>query len=315
MMAIKWGVYLRQPDWNLQQLKDYVNKVEDLGYHGIYTNDHLIGFDKNRNFKEPYLEAWTYISMILGWTSKIHTGHTVLCQSFRSPMLLAKMISSLDFLSDGRFDLLLGAGWNEKEYSAYGIPFPAVKTRYLQLEEYVQILKTMFDPNIEEWDFKGEFWHLKQNRNFPKPSRKIPIHIGGTMPKITKLAAKIGDGFNTVGSIDDSIKIFELYDKEVKELGFTPESKIKSFFGSIRIFKEEKDILVFAKDIISKSPKLEGKNPEEIIAKNFWGTPEDLASKLRNFIDKTDVKFFQLAFRCNYGDPLEIFKDEIRSQI
>lgn len=314
-MKIKFGVYLRQPDWTLDQIKNYVHKVEDLGYYGIYTNDHLIGFDKKRNFKEPYLDAWTFMTMILGWTSRIHAGHTVLCQSFRSPMLLAKMVSSLDFLSKGRFDLILGAGWNEEEYNAYGIPFPSVKIRYRQLEEYVEILKTMFNPKIEEWDFKGEFWQLKQNRNFPKPSSHISIHIGGTKPKITKLAAKIGDGFNTIGSIDDSIRIYQIHDEEVKKLGIKPESRIKSYFNSIRIFKEEKEVINFAKDIISKNPNLENKKPEEVIANNLWGTPESLARTLRNFIEKTDVNFFQLAFRSDYGDPLEIFWDEIRPSI
>lgn len=127
MKSINWGVYLREPSWDVGKIQDFIKHAEDLGFCGIYTNDHLTGFDKSLGGKESYLEAWTFITAILSWSKRLRAGHTVLCQSFRNPALLAKMVSSLDILSGGRFDLfwgLVGRKMNIKH----------IVTRFLHLE-------------------------------------------------------------------------------------------------------------------------------------------------------------------------------------
>jgi len=190
-----------------------------------------------------------------------------------------------------------------------------VKTRFEQLEEYVHIVRQMLDPNVENWSFTGKFWDLQDNRNFPKPQHHIPIHVGGTKPKITKLAAKIADGYNTVGSMDQARKIFQIYDKEVERLGADSKDKIKSFFSSIYIFKDKTEVLKHTKTFIKRSEDLNLGNEEKILANHLWGTPEMLVGKLRQFVSDTSVEFFQLAFRGSVDDPLAVFWDEIRPYI
>ncbi len=312
MATIKWGVYLRQPDWSVEQLQTFVEKAEALDYYGIYTNDHLTGFDKQREGKEPYLEAWTFITAVLMWSKKLRGGHTVLCQSFRNPALLAKMTATLDVLSNGRFELFLGAGWKEDEYLAYGFPFPTPGERLKQLEEYVTIIRNLLDPKIDTWDFEGKFWTLKNSRNFPKPiTQPFPIHLGGKGPRFVKLAAKIADGFNTGGYFHKSIEVFQRFDNEVTKLGLKPSDKIKSFFGGIRIFKREEDMQEYAKELRKNDERFADQTVEELVKTQPWGTPEILAEKIRTFIDATNVHFLIFAYRSNYGDPLEVFKDEV----
>jgi alkanesulfonate monooxygenase SsuD/methylene tetrahydromethanopterin reductase-like flavin-dependent oxidoreductase (luciferase family) len=317
LSSIKWGIYLRQPEWNVDQLQGFVEHAEELGgYHGIYTNDHLTGFDKKVVGKEPYLEAWTFITAVLMWSKRLHAGHTVLCQSFRNPALLAKMVSSLDVLSKGRFDLFLGAGWKEDEYQAYGYPFPNPATRLHQLEEYVTIIRNLMDPSIDNWDFEGEFWAIKNNRNFPKPSTwPFPIHLGGNGPRFINMAARIAEGYNTGYNFSDSLKKFKKFDEAIKKLGDDPAKKVKSFFGGVRIFKDDEEAINLAKDMIKNNEKLSEKKPEEIVKDNPWGTPEILAEKISDFIAKSGVHYLILSFRSSYGNPLDVFWDEVRPLI
>ena len=267
MSGIKWGVYLREPNWSTDQLYDYIRKLDsDFNFHGLYTNDHLTGFDKSVNGKENYLEAWTFITAVLMWSKKLHAGHTVLCQSFRNPAFLAKQVSTLDNLSKGRFDLLLGAGWKEDEYNAYGYPFLSPGNRLKQLEEQVTILRHLFDPEIDSWNYSGKFWTLKEARNFPKPlTKNLPIHLGGSKPRFIKLAARIADGFNTGSDYKTALDRFSKFDDEVRKLGEDPSKRIKSYFGGLRIFKNNQETLTFAKEQIEKIDEFKSNSPEELV--------------------------------------------------
>lgn len=317
MPGVKFGIYLREPDWSVEKLREFVLHVDnDLGYHGIYTNDHLTGFDKSKEGKENYLEAWTFMTAVLMWSKRLHAGHTVLCQSFRNPALLAKMVSSLDVLSKGRFELFLGAGWKEDEYLAYGYPFPTPGIRLKQLEEYVAIIRGLMDPGVESFDFEGEFWTLKNSRNFPKPmTYPFPIHLGGNGPRFIKMAARIADGYNTGYDFMEPLPRYESFDKAVQSSGGNPEEKIKSQFGGVRIFKNNGEAIEYAKGVISKNPKLADKEPVKFVNERPWGTPEVLAGKMRGFIGQSGVKMLIFSYRSSYGNAIDVFWDEVRPLI
>ncbi|MFW9777725.1 MAG: LLM class flavin-dependent oxidoreductase [Candidatus Heimdallarchaeota archaeon] len=312
----RWGLYLREPSWSTDQLREYVKRVDDqFDYWGIFTNDHLTGFDKSIDGRENYLEAWTFITAVLMWSKRLHAGHTVLCQSFRNPSLLAKMASSLDILSNGRFELFLGAGWKEDEYLAYGFPFPSPGERLKQTEEAVFILRNLFDSEITGFNFEGRFWSLENSRNFPKPQMQpFPIHLGGSKPRFIRMAARIADGFNTGREVAKSIERFRQFDEEVRKLGQDPSERIKSYFGGIYIFQSEEETLDKAKEIIGARSDATKLSPKEFVKNRLWGTPEILADKLRKF-NQIDVRFFILRYQSSKGDPLTEFWDTVRPLI
>jgi alkanesulfonate monooxygenase SsuD/methylene tetrahydromethanopterin reductase-like flavin-dependent oxidoreductase (luciferase family) len=316
MNNIKWGIYLREPSWSTNQLREYVERVdEQFDYWGIYTNDHLTGFDKSVDGRENYLEAWTFITTVLMWSKRLHAGHTVLCQSFRNPSLLAKMVSSLDILSNGRFELFLGAGWKEDEYLAYGYPFPSPGERLKQTEETVDILRNLFDADITGINLEGQFWSLKNSRNFPKPqTQPFPIHLGGSKPQFIRMAARVADGFNTGSEVNKAIERFQQFDVEVKNSGGDLREKIKSYFGGIFIFQSDEEAVAKAKEILSARQDAAKISPEEFVKNRLWGTPEILADKLRKFLE-IDVRFFILRYQSSEGDPLVEFWDEVRPLI
>ena len=143
-------------------MKSLAIYADNHDYYGIFLNDHVNGFKLQG--KEPYLEAWTVISALAPLTSKIKLGHIVLFNSLRNPAYLAKSITTLDIISEGRYETLIGAGWNIPEYEGYdlmeqGRGMPSAKERVDRFQESLQILELML--NNEITNFEGKFWKLR----------------------------------------------------------------------------------------------------------------------------------------------------------
>src|SRR5215212_2871163 len=119
---------------DVNRLLDYVK-----GHcHSAWFIDHL------QEGSRDLLEGWTALTYLSALHPELQWGHTVICQSFRNPALLAKMGATLQFMSGGRFTLGIGAGWNEEEYHAYGYTFAPAGVRVEQLDEALQIIKAMW---------------------------------------------------------------------------------------------------------------------------------------------------------------------------
>ena len=117
--------------------------VDNLSFHSIYAYDHLIPHYKD-DVEKNIFECFTLLSSIAAITKKIKIGQIVACNSYRNPSLLAKMLSTLDVISNGRIELGIGAGWYEQEYIAYGYDFRSNISRIKQLDESLSIIKAMW---------------------------------------------------------------------------------------------------------------------------------------------------------------------------
>jgi alkanesulfonate monooxygenase SsuD/methylene tetrahydromethanopterin reductase-like flavin-dependent oxidoreductase (luciferase family) len=131
-------------------------------------------------------------------TERVRLGSGVYCVVYRNPALLAKSLTTIDHLSNGRVECGLGAGWHEIEATAYGYAFPSIGPREDMLEEYAQILRLLFDPEQRRANFEGKHFRVANAPNYPKPLQpRIPIWIGGRGEKRTlRAAAKYADGWN-----------------------------------------------------------------------------------------------------------------------
>ena len=96
---MKFGYYVRTVH-EYPEIRDLTVRAEQMGFESAHVNDHLIGFDEKQDKREPYLEALMLMSSLAVETKKIKLGHIVLCNSFRNPAYLAKMISTLDHISE-----------------------------------------------------------------------------------------------------------------------------------------------------------------------------------------------------------------------
>ena len=169
---MKFGVYLRGAR-TFDKMLQLSQAAEELDYFGVFLNDHVEGLSGDRT--EPYLEAWTVMSGLGTQTKKIRLGHITLFNSLRNPAYLAKSVATLDTLTGGRYEFILGSGWNEPEYTGHdlmerGRGMPTAAERVTRLKESVEIVKGMLNNPVFNYD--GKYWKLKEAVNMPQPIQK-----------------------------------------------------------------------------------------------------------------------------------------------
>jgi len=191
---IRFGALLRQADNRWSSIAESARICDDLGFHAIHFIDHLLAIpDPAGNI----LESWTTMTACAALTRRVRVSANVLCNSFRSPALLAKMAATLDVISGGRLELALGAGWHEAEYRAYGFDFPSPGVRVDQLGEAVRLIKRLWMG--EPVDFAGRYYRVENGRCRPRPAQspRPPIVIGGAGErKMLRLVAEEADIWN-----------------------------------------------------------------------------------------------------------------------
>jgi alkanesulfonate monooxygenase SsuD/methylene tetrahydromethanopterin reductase-like flavin-dependent oxidoreductase (luciferase family) len=143
------------------------------------------------------------LSALAAMTSRVRLGHIVICTAFRNPALTAKMISTMDTISDGRMELGIGAGWKRDEWLAYGYGFPETRERLARLGDDLGVISAMLAGDKHEHaSFRGEYSSVRNAINVPKPIQqpRVPIMVGGNGPNVTwRLAARFADELNVDG--------------------------------------------------------------------------------------------------------------------
>jgi alkanesulfonate monooxygenase SsuD/methylene tetrahydromethanopterin reductase-like flavin-dependent oxidoreductase (luciferase family) len=140
-------------------------------------------------------EGWSLLTYALARYPDKLCGHEVLCNSFRSPAHLAKMVATTQALSGGRVILGIGAGWNEEEYRAYGWPFPSARVRIAQLAEAIQLIRLMWTEAPA--NYQGEHYQLANAYCEPRPDPIPPIMVGGSGEKyLLRVVAQHADWWN-----------------------------------------------------------------------------------------------------------------------
>ena len=172
--------------------------AERLRFPTVMRSDHyFIGRQQDS------LEAYLSFAVAARETSSIRFGPLVSPVTFRSPVDVARMAAQIDQLSGGRFVMGLGAGWNEAEHRAYGIPFPPIRERFDRLEEALQLAKALWAPGPAHYE--GRYYRLEGADCQPKPpAGKPPILIGGSGERRTlKLVARYANEWNAVNLSPD----------------------------------------------------------------------------------------------------------------
>jgi probable F420-dependent oxidoreductase len=230
---MKIGVVFPQIEFPPDPLavRDYAQAVEGLGYTHLHAYDHVLGANPDRpggwtgpyTYKNPFFEPLVLFSYLAGITRKLEfaTGIVILPQ--RQTSLVAKQAATLDVLSNGRFRLGVGLGWNEIEYIGLGENF---HNRGKRLEEQVALLRLLWTQPLV--NFEGS-WHkiLDAGLN-PLPfQRPIPIWFGGTHDRALWRMARLGDGWMVNQRTIEQAK--PLYDKLLQYLA--DEGRERASFG------------------------------------------------------------------------------------
>jgi len=173
--------------------------AEEAGFARVSVMDHVWQIGVVGPPENAMLEAYTTLGYLAARTSRVQLLAWVTAATYREPGMLAKLVSTLDVLSQGRAWLGIGAGWNAEEAAGLGLPFPGTAERFERLEETLQICQQMWSP--EEGPYEGRHYHLARTLNSPQPLRTPPILIGGGGERKTlRLVARYARACNLFAS-------------------------------------------------------------------------------------------------------------------
>jgi len=211
-------------------MRDYAQAAEGLGYDYLVAPDHVLGANPNVDYggrrvgtsATAYHDPFVLFAYLAGVTKKAGFCVGVLILAQRQAALVAKQAACLDELSDGRFRLGIGVGWNEIEFEGLGMDF---HTRGKRSSEQVRFMQALWSqPSVK---FDGEFHKLDDGGINPRPkSGKVPVWFGGHADATFKRAAQYGDGFMPLRypAGDKALEAFDRLRKLIKEAGRDPAS-------------------------------------------------------------------------------------------
>lgn len=216
-----------EPSRAWQRTIEVAQQADGLGVDSIWLFDHFHTVPKPTD--ELTFESFTSLAALAALTERVRLGHIVICNGFRNPALTAKMASTLDTISKGRFELGIGAGWKKDEWLAYGYGFPETRERLAMLHDALEVITRMIVPERNAHaTFDGEHHQVDDARNLPKPIQEtgMPIMVGGNGPKVTwRLAARYADELNLDGKSPDEVReALPVIRARCEEIGRDPDS-------------------------------------------------------------------------------------------
>ena len=232
------------------RVREFAQAAEAGGFDILWAVDHVVlhrdgtsgGYpysaDGNlpRAFvaEEPLLEPLGLLYYVAGQTSRIQLGTSVLIVPMREPVLHAKLMATLDYLSGGRFILGAGVGWWKEEFEALSVPF---KARGKRMDECLALMRALW---TEEYvTFNGEFYQLDGWACNPKPVRPIPIWLGGESPQQMRRVGQVGDGWiATPGDRPTQWEHFAVAKRAAEEAGRDPDALTISM-GSGAVLRQD----------------------------------------------------------------------------
>jgi alkanesulfonate monooxygenase SsuD/methylene tetrahydromethanopterin reductase-like flavin-dependent oxidoreductase (luciferase family) len=255
---------------------------ESAGFTRLWLSDHLfLGPDAVRT---DCLEAWTALAALARDLGTIRIGAMVTCQSYRNPALLAKIAAGVDHLSGGRLEFGIGAGWKEVEYKAYGYDFADAAVRVDQLVDTIEICRRMWAD--DKATYAGKRYSISDALCAPKPVQSpLPIWIGGSKPRIFRIAAKYAHWMNhTSGDMTpDGVRVRqEALDIACRDRKRDPKTLKRSAFLSMIVGATARDVDALVADAAGRAKltpdQWRAARPSAIV-----GSPEDAIRRLREY--------------------------------
>ncbi len=173
------------------ELVSMARAAEECGFDSVWVGDHLLYRGDGRDERGPW-DCWTTLAWLAAVTERVELGPLVACTAFHPPGVLARQIATVDELSGGRLVAALGAGWNQEEFRAFGVPFDHHVSRF---EEAFTIVRRLLA--AERVTFEGRFHGVRDAVLLPPPLRRPKLMIGANAPRMLSIALPHVDAWNT----------------------------------------------------------------------------------------------------------------------
>ena len=251
-------------------------KAEELGFDALFVNDHVIVDDSPRN--SPWRNVYDPL-MVLAYvaarTSRIRLGTSVLIMPYRNPIVTAKMLATLDQMSGGRAIAGVGAGWNEAEYDALGVPY---RERGARTTEYLRLWQACWEPGSTT--FHGQFFSFDNMHVNPKPVQQphLPLWIGGSSHASLRRAARFAQVWQPTPTALGDLISNQAYLRDACaeiERGDVPRTRM-----SFRV----------------NFSHITGSSGSGVDRPTGQGSPEQVASDLKRYRQEAGLEEFQINF-------------------
>ena len=251
-------------------------KAEELGFDALFVNDHVIVDDSPRN--SPWRNVYDPL-MVLAYvaarTSRVRLGTSVLIMPYRNPIVTAKMLATLDQMSGGRAIAGVGAGWNEAEYDALGVPYQG---RGARTTEYLRLWQACWEPGPTT--FHGRFFSFDNMHVNPKPVQQphVPLWIGGSSHASLRRAARFAQVWQPTPTALGDLISNQAYLRDACaeiERGGVPRTRM-----SFRV----------------NFSHITGSSGSGVDRPTGQGSPEQVASDLKRYRQEAGLEEFQINF-------------------
>jgi F420-dependent oxidoreductase-like protein len=239
-------------------------EAEAAGFDSVFVMDHFYQLPGLGTPDQPMLEAYTALGALAAVTERVQLGTLVTGNSYRNPTLLAKAITTLDVISQGRAVLGIGTGWFELEHDSLGYDFGTFTDRFNKLDESLQIILPMLEG--ERPTFTGKYYRTQEAMAEPRFRDHIPLMIGGSGEKKTiPLAAKHFDHLNIIAGFDELHRKVQVVKEACEKIGRDP-STLETSALVIAIIDEN-----VTADVI----------PPDFKQQAVFGSPEQVADQIK----------------------------------
>ena len=219
--------------------------AEEAGFEAFFRSDHYASFPGGSG--KNTTDAWATLAGLARETRTIRLGVLVSPVTFRVPGNFAKVVQTVDEMSDGRVEAGLGAGWNDDEHAQLGIGFPELGERFDMLEEALAVIHGVWT-EPDGWSYEGSHWQVRgslRHGDIARGGRRHPpIILGGTGgPRLARLVAEYGDEFNlTSASAEEAPEAFGRVRGACEAIGRDPDTVVYSAMTGVLVAETEAEL-------------------------------------------------------------------------
>src|SRR5688500_5580070 len=277
---MRFGLFTSMGAQTWSGVLDLWRHLESTGWDVACVTDHFMPNTKEK--EGAMLESWSTLSALAALVPRLRVGTIVLGNTYRHPAVVAKMAAQVDVISGGRLLLGLGAGWQQNEHEAYGIPFYTMGERLKRLDEACAVIRSLWTERRS--NFEGQYYRLSDAPLDPKPVQKPhpELMIGGGGERVTlRIAAKHADHWNVWGGPQILARKGAILDAHCAAVGRNPATITRSVNMALLISDSTADVEALAGTIAKRM----GLDPDAARDTCLAGTPDQIRQRLRQLRD------------------------------
>jgi len=275
-LEMRFGVFTSLTLQTWPGVLDLWQHLEATGWDIACVSDHFMPNTQDR--EGPVLESWSTLAALAALVPRMRVGTIVLGNTYRHPAVVAKMAAQVDIISGGRLLLGVGAGWQQNEHEAYGIPFYTMRERLERLDEACEVIRSLWTQHRS--NFTGRYYQLSDAPLDPKPVQKPhpELMIGGGGERVTlRIVARHADHWNVWGGPKVLAHKSAILEEHCLKVGRDSKSIVRSVNMALLITDKNDDIDRLA-DTIARRMGSHAADARDIC---LAGTPDQIREQLR----------------------------------